>query len=142
MIKIFGCFKIRLKIILTYTFYLFYITLILIPQQARSRDDKKVMSNQAVPSFLRLKFKNNSQRESTQRKRDKREQSRKIKSLIALPEISPPIEETQDQPPPIPKIIITPKPVAKTKSSGDAAKKRRSESERKEGNFRQVCIFE
>lgn len=89
------------------------------------------MSNQ-TSSLWRLKFKSNNQKESNQRKRDKRDYHRKTKPL---PQTEINVSENNQDQSSVPKITFTPKPVAKPRNSGDGAKKKRRESERKEGNL-------
>lgn len=97
------------------------------------------MSNQTTPSFWRLKFKSNNQLESAHRKRDKRDVSRKIRPLLQPETVTS--ENNLDQSS-VPKVTVTSKPIIKPKSSGDGVKKRRRESERKEGNLRWYLISE
>ncbi|KAK7602418.1 hypothetical protein V9T40_008007 [Parthenolecanium corni] len=103
---------------------------------AKSSEDKKAMSNQ-TSSLWRLKFKSNNQKESNQRKRDKRDYHRKTKPL---PQTEINVSENNQDQSSVPKITFTPKPVAKPRNSGDGAKKKRRESERKEDDVHLGCV--
>lgn len=97
------------------------------------------MASKNTSSLWRLKFKSNNQLESANRKRDKRDLSRKIKP-IPPPETCPSENDLNQSS--VPKVAVTQKPIAKPKTSGDGVKRKRRESERKEGNLRKFLFSE